>query len=80
MHTNESRGTTQLNRKALDILEQDGSMTLRQLFWRLASAGEIHNDVENYRRLIQIMSELREEGRCPSGLIVDRAALTIDGN
>ena len=57
-----------------------GSLTLRQLFWRLASAGEVHNDVENYRRLIEIMTELHEEGRYPSGLIVDRAALTIDGD
>lgn len=82
MHTNESRGTTQFIRTALDILEQDGPMTLLQLFWRLVSAGEIHNDVENYDRLGQIMTRLREDGRCPSEWIVDRsrAALTIEGN
>ncbi|MFZ0807632.1 MAG: hypothetical protein WAN03_15665, partial [Candidatus Sulfotelmatobacter sp.] len=66
MHMNESRGTLQLIGKALDILEQDGSMTLRQLFWRLTSAGEIHNDAANYHRLTEIMTELREEGRCRS--------------
>jgi hypothetical protein len=56
-------------------------MTLLQLFWRLVSAGEIHNDVVNYDRLGQIMTRLREDGSCPSEWIVDRSrALTIDSN
>jgi hypothetical protein len=80
MTVEEAQRTTQFMRTALGILEQEGTMTLLQLFWRLVSAGEIHNDVENYDRLRQIMTRLREDGRCPSGLIVDRAALTIDGN
>jgi hypothetical protein len=81
MHTNESRGTTQFVQKVLRVVEQEGSMTIMQLFWRLVSAGEIQNDVGNYHRLVQIMTRLREDGRC-ARLIVDRsqAALTIDGN
>jgi hypothetical protein len=72
--------TTQFVRTVLNILEQDGPMTLRQLFWRLVSAEELHNDVENYEHLGRAMTRLREEGRCPSGSIVgrSRAASTID--
>jgi hypothetical protein len=76
MHANESRSTTQFIRTALDILEQEGPMTFRQLFWRLVSAGKIGNDAEHYDWLRQTMTRL-----CgPSGLIVDRDAFTIDGN
>jgi hypothetical protein len=80
MHTNESRGTTQLIRTAVDILEQDGPMTILQLFWRLVSAGEIHNNVENYHRFRQLMTKLRDDRRCLSRLIIDGALLTIDSN
>jgi hypothetical protein len=82
MTIEESQRTTQFVQKALRVLEQEGPMTLLQLFWRLVSAGEIHNDVENYDRLGQIMTTLREDGCCQSEWIVDRsrAALTIDGN
>jgi hypothetical protein len=78
MTIEESQRTTQFVQKALRVLEQEGPMTLLQLFWRLVSAGEIHNDVENYDRFRQIMTRLREDGRCRSRLIVDRAAVTID--
>lgn len=80
MTVEESQRTAQFVQKVLRVLEQDGPMTLLQLFWRLVSAGEIGNDAEHYDRLRQIMTRLCEDGRCPSGLIVDRAALTIDGN
>lgn len=71
---------TQFVRTVRNILEQDGPMTLHQLFWRLVSAEELHNNVEDYEHLGRAMTWLREEGQCPSGLIVDRsrAALTID--
>ena len=67
---------------ALKILEQEGPMTFRQLFWRLVSAEAIHNDVESYEQAGRVMTKLREDGRCPSRWIVDesRATLTIDGN
>lgn len=82
MHTDEFRGTEHFIWTALDILEQDGPMTFRQLFWRLVSAGEIPNDLENYELARRILTRLREDGRCPRGWIVDdsRAVLTIDGN
>jgi len=81
MTVEESQRTTQFVQKVLCVLEEDGpSMTPLGLFWRLTSEGEIHNDAESYGRLRQILTRLREDGRCPSGLIVDRsrAALTID--
>ena len=79
MHTNVS-SEERLVRAALEILEQDGPMRFRQLFWRLVSAEELHNDAEDYEHLGRAMTWLREEGQCPSELIVDRsrAALTID--
>jgi hypothetical protein len=82
MHRNESAEIKELIGAALEILGQDGPMTLRQLFWRLVSAGEMHNDVESYGHLGQIISKVLEEGRCSSEWIVDqsRAASTIDAN
>ena len=82
MHIDESRGTERFIRTALDILEQDRPMMFRQLFWRLVSAGEIPNDVENYELARRIMNRIREDGRCPPGWIVDDIGpvLTIDGN
>ncbi len=77
-----SRGTEHFIRTALDILKRDGPMKFRQLFWRLVSAGEIPNDVENYELVRRTMNRLREDGRCPPGWIFDdiRPVLTIDGN
>lgn len=81
MTIEESQPTTQFVQKALRVLEQEGPMTPLQLFWRLVSAGEVYNNVKNYDRLGQIMTRLREDGRCPSDWIADRSrALTIDGN
>jgi hypothetical protein len=82
MYTNESPETTKFVRTALDILNQDGPMTFRQLFWRLVSAGAVHNDVETYERANRIVTRLIEDGRCPDVWIVDRSRppLTIEGN
>ena len=56
-------------------------MTTRQLFYRLVSAGELHDDVESYELTGRIMTGLRENGRCPHGWIVGGSrGLTIDGN
>jgi hypothetical protein len=77
----ESQRTEQFVQKLLCVLAEDGPpLTMRGLFRRMTSEGEIHNDGENYDRLGQIMTRLREDGRCPSEWIVDRAALKIDGN
>lgn len=81
MTVEESQRTAQFVQKVLRVLEEDGPpMTPLGLFWRLTSEGEIHNDAESYDRLRQILTRLREAGRCPSRLIVDRAAVTIDGD
>jgi hypothetical protein len=79
MQTTES-SEKQLRGAALTILEQDGPMKVRQLFWRLVSAGEIHNDVGSYLRLGQIMARVREKGLCRYELIIDQppAPSTID--
>jgi hypothetical protein len=72
MLTDESRNTAQFIGAALDILEQDGPMTFRQLFYRLVCAGQIDNNVQDYERAREIMAKLRGDGRCPSGWILGR--------
>ena len=80
MTVEESQRTEQFVQKLLCVLAEDGPpLTPLGLFWRLTSEG-IHNDAESYDCLRQILTRLREDGRCPSRLIVDRAELTIDGN
>ena len=81
MTVEESQRTAQFAQKVLCVLAEEGPpMTPLGLFWRLTSEGEIHNDGASYARLRQILTRFREDGRCPSRMIVDRAALTIDGN
>jgi hypothetical protein len=80
MPDNRFQDDTPLIRTALQILEQEPPMTLRQLFSRLASDGEIHNDVRSYGGLEKLIAQIREDGSCPAGWIVDhpRLAATID--
>ena len=52
-------------------------MTLRQLFYRLVSAGEIANKPSDYRGLGVLMTRLREAGHVPRTWLVDHTRSTI---
>jgi hypothetical protein len=56
---------------AVPMLEAENPMTLRQLFYRLISAGMLHNKQSEYQRLGAIVTRLRECGEIPRSWIVD---------
>ncbi len=56
---------------AATTLEAEQPMTLRQLFYRLVSAGVIHNKPTEYGRLGKVMTRLREAGDVPRSWLVD---------
>jgi hypothetical protein len=62
---------------ATEILERERPMTLRQLYYRLISAGVLHNDQKEYKRLGNVMTRLREDGRVPRTWIVDHVRSTL---
>jgi hypothetical protein len=55
-------------------------MTLRQLYYRLISAGEIRNDQREYKRLGTLMSRIREAGDIPRSWLVDHTRSTLKGS
>jgi hypothetical protein len=73
MAKGEWQSTTRVVEMLLSILEQEQPMTIRQLFYRGVSAGEIDNDAKSYKRVSRIMTKIREVGRCPFEWIVDRS-------
>jgi hypothetical protein len=62
---------------ATEILERERPMTLRQLYYRLISAGVLRNDQKEYKRLGNVMTRLREDGRVPRTWIVDHVRSTL---
>src|SRR5262245_10324347 len=52
-------------------------MTLRQLFYRLVSAGALANRQQEYKRLGHVMTRLREGGEVPRSWIVDHVRATL---
>ena len=52
-------------------------MTLRQLYYRLVSAGELVNSQKEYKRLGKVMTRLREAGDVPFTWIVDHVRSTL---
>ena len=52
-------------------------MTLRQLFYRLVSAGVIHNRPAEYMRLGSVMTRIREAGDVPRTWLVDHTRTTL---
>jgi hypothetical protein len=52
-------------------------MTLRQLFYRVISAGVIANSSREYKRLGSVMTRLREAGEVPRTWIVDHVRATL---
>lgn len=65
--------TTRLIETAVEILEVENPMTIRQLFYRLVSIGHLANSRADYQRLSVVMSKARNDGRCNFDWIVDRS-------
>jgi hypothetical protein len=65
--------TTSLIEVAVAILEREHPMIIRQLFYRIVSAGFIQNDRNSYCMVSRVMKKAREDGRCPWEWIVDRS-------
>lgn len=57
--------------RAVTLLEVERPMTLRQLYYRLVSAGQLKNMQTEYKRLGNVMTRLREERVIPRTWIVD---------
>jgi len=76
MAKGEWKKTTRLIEAAVNILEQENPMTIRQLFYRLVSVAEIENCLRDYQRVSIAMTKAREDGRVPYEWIVDRSRAT----
>jgi hypothetical protein len=59
------------------VLEQEHPMTLRQLYYRLVSAGALANSQKEYKRLGNVMTRAREGGEVPLEWIVDHVRATL---
>jgi hypothetical protein len=68
---------TSLADHAVAVLKLERPMTLRQLFYRVVSAGLIANTPKEYKRLGRVMTQLREAGRVPFTWIVDHVRTTL---
>jgi hypothetical protein len=66
-----------LEAQALGILTDEHPMTLRQLYYRLVSAGILRNDQKEYKRLGHVMTRSREAGDTPRAWIVDHIRSTL---
>jgi hypothetical protein len=73
MARGEWRSTKDLVTAAIKILDAESPMTIRQLFYRLVSAGSIENDRSSYQRVTRMMTTARDDGRCDPTYIVDRS-------
>ncbi len=62
---------------AATTLQAEKPMTLRQLFYRLVSAGVIRNAPTEYKRLGAVMTRLREAGDVPRSWLVDHTRATL---
>src|SRR6266550_9557592 len=65
--------TRKLIEAAVHILSIEWPMTIRQLFYRLVSARHVENDRSDYQRVSRVMTNARDDGRCPFEWIVDRS-------
>src|SRR5262249_29965613 len=66
-----------LQESAVQILEAERPMTLRQLYYRLVSAGVLANKQQEYKRLGNVMTRLREAGDVPRSWLVDHVRSTL---
>jgi hypothetical protein len=76
MAQGEWEATTGFITAALEILEQENPMTVRQLFYRLVSVGHIQNTTPDYQRVSRLIAKCRRDDRCPYEWIVDRSRPT----
>ncbi len=73
MARGEWKRTTRIIDEAVEILEAEYPMTLRQCFYRLVSRGVIENSRKDYQGLSTILTKARNDGRVDFDLIVDRS-------
>lgn len=66
-----------LAQAAVAILGAERPMTLRQLYYRLISAGQLRNAATEYSRLGAVMTRLRESGDVPRSWLVDHTRSTL---
>jgi hypothetical protein len=66
-----------LQPRAVEVLEDERPMTLRALYYRLISAGDLENRQQEYHRLKNLMTRLREAGHVPRTWIVDHLRCTL---
>jgi len=55
----------------VEILEADNPATVRQVYYRLVSAGVIAKTESEYKRTVRLLTGLRREGRVPMAWIAD---------
>ncbi len=80
MSQREWRETSEAINQMLAILEVEHPMTVRQLFYRLVSAGAITNSLGEYRRVSRLITMARRDDRCPYEYLVDRSRPTYAPN
>src|SRR5271157_3451942 len=73
MAQGEWKHITQLIDRAVEILEREHPMTVRQLFYRLVSCKAVENTSLQYQLVSRVMTKAREDDRCPWRYIVDRS-------
>lgn len=77
MAQGEWKRSARLIDRAVSILEAEHPMTIRQLFYRLVSAVDaienIENSRANYQLVSRLMTKARDDGRCDFDWIVDRS-------
>lgn len=62
---------------AVELLEAERPMTLRQLYYRLVSAGYLRPAQKEYKRLGTLMTRIREAGAIPRTWLVDHVRATL---
>lgn len=73
MARSEWKKSTELITQAVSILEAENPMTIRQLFYRLVSAGRMQNTSAEYKKVSRMMTKARLDERVPFDWIVDRS-------
>ena len=73
MARGEWKTTTYLVDCAIEVLEKERPMTVRQLFYRLVSAAVIANTMNDYKRVSTVLTKARNDGRVEWDYIVDRS-------
>src|ERR1700751_4197569 len=69
----ETEHITRLIDRAIEILDEESPMTVRQLFYRLMSLGALENCRNDYSKVSRIMTIARNDGRVDWDAIVDRS-------